>query len=303
MKCAHETPHPTDLRIDNFSDDEVKSLWSSGLQALASRRVAPILLGGGVGSRLQFPHPKAMFKPGLLSQKTLLQLQIERVMRLWEIATGGPGHTSEIPFIVMINPQARDDWLQFFKETNCCGYPHTSIYSFFQGMYPAVDLDGKIILTAPGKLALNPNGNGDIYESLERPLYKVVKKVCDGADVYEFEESGVNTITFLQDRVDIVHIFGVDNILNKVADPIALGVLLRENLNILNKTVDKVDPEENVGVYALRDNCPTFLEYSEISSEQANSRDATTNRLLFGQANIVNHFLCTSFLQQVVQQR
>lgn len=53
--------------MDKFSPEKTESLQSIGLKAISDNQVAAFLIGGGVGTRLGFPHPKALYKPGLLS--------------------------------------------------------------------------------------------------------------------------------------------------------------------------------------------------------------------------------------------
>jgi len=69
-------------------------------------------------------------------------------------------------------------------------------------MLPAVHLDGKIILESPGKLALSPNGNGALFDSIAK------------------DESLQEEIS----KLEYIQIIGVDNILNKVLDPVFIGL-------------------------------------------------------------------------------
>ena len=60
----------------------------------------------------------------------------------------------------------------------------------------------------------------------------------------------------------------------------------------------KVAPEEKVGVLALRANRPCIIEYSEMGAAMTAATDPQ-GRLLYGAANICNHFYTLQFLQQV----
>jgi UDP-N-acetylglucosamine/UDP-N-acetylgalactosamine diphosphorylase len=84
-----------------------------------------------------------------------------------------------------------------------------------------------------------PDGNGGMYEALLR----------SGA-LETMQARGVRA----------VHVFGVDNILVRVADPAFLGFAIHERLLAGNKVVMKENPHEKVGVMAIRNGLPGVME-------------------------------------------
>lgn len=93
-------------------------------------------------------------------------------------------------------------------------------------MLPAVDASGKIMMQSASSLKLAPNGNGGLFDSL-----KCNKEV----------QGMISTLDFIQ-------IIGVDNVLNKVLDPIQIGLTYNKDLQTSCKCVSKRNPEEKVGV-------------------------------------------------------
>lgn len=82
----------------------------------------------------------------------------------------------------------------------------------------------------------------------------------------------------------------VDNVLSKLVDPLFIGYTASKNVLVGCKAVRKIDPNEKVGVIALKNNKPTVVEYSEIPKEMASSRDANGNLELRASHICVNLF-------------
>lgn len=114
----------------------------------------------------------------------------------------------------------------FFQENSHFGLDPYNIVMFEQRMIPAVSLDGKLILEGKGKLAMAPGrcGSGELSRSVRKRPANGVRSVPDGnGGLYQaLVDHGV-----LQDMrrrgVDYVHVYCVDNILVKMADPLFVG--------------------------------------------------------------------------------
>jgi UDP-N-acetylglucosamine/UDP-N-acetylgalactosamine diphosphorylase len=147
-------------------------------------------------------------------------------------------------------------------------------------------MDGKVLLDSPSRVAVAPDGNGGLYAATRAPLSSTDKSHTVLTDL-------------AKRKILYVHAYCVDNCLVRVADPVFLGYCINKQADCAAKVVPKSSPTESVGVVACRGNKFSVVEYSEISKEQAERRDADTGELTFRAGNIANHFYTTAYLNEV----
>lgn len=217
--------------------DEFKAI---GLEAIKKGEVAACLLAGGMGTRLGSDDPKGMYDIGLTRHVYIFQRLIENLMDVVNEAG------AYIPLYVMTSDKNHEKTVNFFKEQNYFGYKPEYVDFFMQDMAPASDYEGHVYLEAKDKMSTSPNGNGGWYVSLHKA--GLTKKV---------KEQGVKWI----------NIFAVDNVLQRIADPVFVGAVIDGGFVSGSKVVRKAARDEKVGAICLEDGRPSIVEYYEMTDE------------------------------------
>lgn len=245
----------------------------AGLTAIREGKVAALLLAGGMGTRLGLDKPKGELNVGINRTLYIFQCLINNLMDV----TREAGAT--VPLYIMTSEKNNDETIRFFEEHDYFGYPKEDVAFFVQEMAAAVDFDGKLLLEAPGRLATSPNGNGGWFSSLVKAGLL--------SDIH-------------QRGVEWINIFAVDNVLQRIADPLFIGATILNGKVSGSKVVRKVDAYEKMGVLCLEDGRPSVVEYYEMSKDMAESTDEAGNlRYAFGV--ILNYLFRVDKLEEIVE--
>jgi len=263
--------------ITTTPQDTLSQYHDVGMDSISNGEVAVLLLAGGQGTRLGVDYPKGMYNMGLPSQKTLYQIQAERIRKLEELAEERTGKRGNIMWYIMTSEATGGKTLQYFCNHNWFGLKKENLVVFEQFMLPCFTMEGKLILDQPSSIARAPDGNGGLYRALR-----------DHNVLVDMESRGIKYL----------HVYCVDNILVKVADPVFMGFCINKNSDCAVKTVTKTDPKEAVGVVCNVNGVNTVMEYSEISQEDAHRRNHD-GQLTYSAANTANHFFSLEFLKNV----
>ena len=236
--------------IEGLKKEEIASrreeFSKAGMQAVHDGKVAALMLAGGQGTRLGFDGPKGTLDIGVTRPLYIYECLIRNLL---EVCTACGAY---VPLYIMTSDKTDRMTRAFLKEHGCFGYPEEKVRFFLQDMAPATDLSGRLLLEGRGALALSPNGNGGCFSSLRR-----------AGLMDEAKKSGVEWI----------NVFAVDNVLQRIADPVFVGATLLSGLNCGAKFVKKCAPEERVGVLCRRGSLPDVVEYYDLPAAMANARD------------------------------
>jgi len=262
---------PPAISIDDIAKDRAK-YETAGLESIRKGELGLVLLAGGMGTRLGFDKPKGCFNVGLTRDLYIFECLINNIMDVVKVAG------TYIPLYIMTSEKNYEDTRSFFAEHNYFGYDKNYVYFFIQDMACAVDYSGKLLLEEKGRLATSPNGNGGWYTSL--------LKAGLGKDL---TERGVKWL----------NIFAVDNVLQRIADPVFLGATILGNYQGGSKVVRKVEPQERMGLLCLEDGKPSIVEYYEMSKEMSEAQ-AEDGSLLYKFGVTLNYLFSVEKLNDIV---
>ncbi|MBE5921510.1 MAG: UDPGP type 1 family protein [Lachnospiraceae bacterium] len=239
VKKGKIEPLPGTYTLDMVAKEK-DELEEIGLEAIRQCKVAAVLLAGGQGTRLGSDKPKGMYNIGLTKGVYIFEMIVRNLMQVVEKSGAW------VPLLVMTSVKNHEDTTGFFKEHNYFGYNAEYVRFFIQDMAPSTDYNGKIYMEGKAKISMSPNGNGGWFSSLMRSgLLNEIKRM----------------------GVEWLNVFAVDNVLQKMADPVFVGGTIRSGYPSGAKVVGKAAPDEKVGVMCKEDGMPSIVEYYELTEE------------------------------------
>jgi UDP-N-acetylglucosamine/UDP-N-acetylgalactosamine diphosphorylase len=243
-----------------------------GIAAIKASKVGAVLLAGGQGTRLGSDGPKGKYNIGITKDVYIFERLIRNLLDVTDKAG------SFVPLYIMTSDKNNDETVAFFEEKNYFGYPKDYVKFFKQEMAPSVDFNGKLYMESADSLSLSPNGNGGWF--------------------YSMAVTGV--LNDVKARgIEWLNIFAVDNVLQRIADPVFVGATIDSGRVSGAKVVRKADPHEKVGVLCLEDGKPSIVEYYEMTDEIINSREANGD-LSYNFGVILNYLFRVDKLEEIM---
>ena len=148
---------------DPEEDARERTAQAAGAAALRAGRVGLVLLAGGQGTRLGFEGPKGEFPFGPVTGVTLFAHHAAKVAAL------RARYGAVLPWAILTSPANDAATRDAFSRAGWFGLDPDTVRFVVQGTLPAVDSrTGEILLEAPDRLALSPDGHGGLLLALRR---------------------------------------------------------------------------------------------------------------------------------------
>lgn len=273
-KARRAVPPSQIVRLPKTPEDraEWQRAEDKGNELLAQGKVGAILVAGGQGTRLGFPHPKGMFPIGPVSGHSLFQILAEQLLARSKVAGVG------IPYYIMTSDATHAETVDFFRQHDHFGLAAEDVHFFKQGNMPAVDAaTGRLLLAGKSELCLSPNGHGGLLYALR-----------DAGLIEDMKQRGIEHLHYHQ----------VDNPTAKVCDPAFLGFHVLRNSDLSTKVVAKRSAEEKMGVLVEVDGRTQIIEYSDMPEDVTNQMEK--GQLRFWAGNTAMHAFRREFLEELL---
>ena len=220
--------------------------FQAGAEAIRAGRVAAFTVAGGQGTRLGYDGPKGTYPVTPVSNKTLFQVFAEKIAR------SGERFGVSIPWFILTSEINNAATLEAFEANDYFGLPKESVHFIIQGLVPAVDPEGKILLSQKDTIAMTPDGHGGSLRALVRSGAVATMQACG---------------------VDIVSYFQVDNPIVQCVDPAFIGFHVLGQSELSSKMVPKAYPLEKVGHFCVQDGVTKVIEYSDMPEAMQKETD------------------------------
>lgn len=262
---------PLPAEVVEMSATERAAAIPHGEESLRGGKVAALLVAGGQGSRLGFDGPKGAYPIGPVSNAVLFHFHARKILGL------SRAYGTSIPFYVMTSEANDGATRECFAAHDWFGLAPGDVFFFQQGMCPALDDGGRIILDAPGHIFMSPDGHGGTLSALQ-----------DSGGLDDMRRRGIETVFYFQ----------VDNPLVEIADPAFVGLHLMRGADLSLKLCAKRDPNEGLGMVVRgSDGRHAMIEYTELTAAQKERR-REGGELYYKYGSVAIHIFQIDFLQR-----
>ena len=284
--CSPDSPFPQSsvTKLDETTDEitPLKAV-AAGEAYLRAHKVGIVVVAGGQGTRLDFPHAKGIFPIGPLSNATLFQIHIERIRAMCK------KYETRLPFCIQTSPATHQETIDFFKENDNFGLDPEDVLIFCQGTTPSVDFDsGKVLLAGKAQIARSPDGHGGMLEAINSPQ--------PDSPLPTVREKGI--LTELKNRgIEELFYFQIDNPVIDVCSPEFIGYHVLSKSEFATQVIRKRNPKDRVGNMVMVDGKLYVIEYSDLP-DAAGARRKPDGSLVIWAGSIAVHMMNVDLLQR-----
>lgn len=264
---------------DSLSLKDVKKgrarYTEAGLSAIMRGKVAAVILAGGQGTRLGYNGPKGTFDIGVNKHLYIFECLFNNIKDCVKKA-------GVLPHVFIMTSYINDAETQLFLKAHAYfGYDKDKIHFFKQGVSPAIDRSGKILMEEKYRPVLSPDGNGGWFNALIGAGYSRLLK---------------------KEGIEWLNLVSVDNVLQRICDPVFIGATLSCGAMCGAKVVKKVSPEERVGVVCKEDGSPAVIEYYDMP-QKLKVRHDLKGELVFCYGATLNYLFNLEKLKAVTRKK
>ena len=258
---------------NDISEEDISYYKELGEAVVRHGKIAVVTMAGGQGTRLGFNGPKGAFVFDKDNDKSIFEALTDTLKEMCQ------SYNTKIWWFIMTSDANNEDTIKFFEEHDYFGYDKARVRFFIQGKLPMMDFNGKILLDEKGMPKMAANGHGGTLYSMEQTGVLAEMKTLG---------------------IEYVSVNGVDNVLVKPVDPVFVGLMICKRVLGAVKTIYKTNPDENVGVMCRKNGRVGVVEYTEISKQMANLRNAD-GKLVFGDAYALFNLYTIEGLEKVAE--
>lgn len=259
---------------EKIDKKEKKELQKLGEQLIKNDQYAVVTMAGGQGTRLGFSGSKGTYKLDIGAKgKYIFEILADNLKKSKKLY-------NMLPYwYIMTSSENNKQTIDFFEKHNYFEYNKEKVKFFKQASIPMLTKEGKLVLEN-NKIKTASDGNGGVFLALNKE--KMIEDMKSN-------------------NIKLAYLCGVDNIMVNAIDPIFIGLMLKQNMQIASKSVHKAYPEEKVGVFCKRNGKPSIVEYIELSENMRNERNKN-GELVYGEANTLSHLLSVEAIEKVANQ-
>lgn len=248
-----------------------KAAHDAGAAAISAGRVAAFTVAGGQGTRLGYDGPKGTYPVTPVTNKTLFQVFAEKIARSSE------RFGTTIQWFILTSEINDSATIAAFEQSDFFGLDRESVHFIVQGLVPAVDYEGKLLMADKSEIAMTPDGHGGSLRALVR----------SGA-VAKMADLGIDCVSYFQ----------VDNPLVNCIDPAFVGFHVLGNSDLSSKMVPKAYAREKVGMFCVQDATVKVVEYSDMPDSMQDEQDET-GAIRFNAGSVAIHLFNRDFIARV----